>query len=128
VVHPLAIAIRWTGLIAVVMAADMTNFASAQTIVDPQTRCAQLVAFYDRYGRSRSLNSDGGRNHTRISANIDCERGQYEKGIAIMEDLLRRKAFDVPPPAPPSSVPPLESPEYGASIDGPFYLRARATA
>jgi hypothetical protein len=122
--HPIAIAIRWTGLIAVVMAADMTHSASAQTIVDPQARCAQLVAFYDRYGRSRSLNSDGGRNHTRIGANIDCERGLYEKGIAIMEDLLRRKAFDVPPPAPPSSVPPLESPEYGASLDRPVYLRA----
>jgi hypothetical protein len=102
----------------------MTNFASAQTTVDLQARCAQLVAFYDRYGRSRSLNSDGGRNHTRIAANIDCERGHYEKGIAIMEDLLRRKAFDVPPPAPPSSVPPLESPEYGASLERPSYLRA----
>ncbi len=106
------------------MAAHMANLALAQTTVDPAARCAQLVAFYDRYGRSRSLNSDGGRNHTRIGANIDCERGHYEKGIAIMEDLLRRKAFDVPPPAPPSSVPPLESPEYGASLDRPFYLRA----
>jgi hypothetical protein len=122
-VHPLIIPIRWTGAIAVVLAADMANLALAQTTVDPQARCAQLVAFYDRYGRSRSLNSDGARNHTRIGANIDCERGHYEKGIAIMGDLLRRKAFDVPSPALPSSVPPLESPEYGASIDGPSYLR-----
>jgi hypothetical protein len=115
--------IRWTGKIAAVVAAHMANLALAQTAVDPAARCAQLVAFYDRYGRSRSLNSDGGRNHTRIGANIDCERGHYEKGIAIMEDLLRKKAFDVPPPAPPSSVPPLESPEYGASLDRSLYLR-----
>jgi hypothetical protein len=120
--------IRWTGVIAAVMAAHMANLALAQTTVDPAARCAQLVAFYDRYGRSRSLNSDGGRNHTRIGANIDCERGHYEKGIAIMEDLLRRKAFDVPPPAPPSSVPPLESPEYGASLDRSLYLRSLAGA
>ena len=120
--------IRWTGMIAAVVAAHMANLALAQTAVDPAARCAQLVAFYDRYGRSRSLNSDGGRNHTRIGANIDCERGLYEKGIAIMEDLLRRKAFDVPPPAPPSSVPPLESPEYGASLDRSLYLRPLAGA
>ena len=30
-----------------------------------------------------------------------------------MEDLLRKKAFTVPPPALPETVPPLESPEYG---------------
>jgi hypothetical protein len=120
--------IRWTGKIAAVVAAHMANLALAQTAVDPAARCAQLVAFYDRYGRSRSLNSDGGRNHTRIGANIDCERGHYEKGIAIMEDLLRKKAFDVPPPAPPSSVPPLESPEYGASLDRSLYLRPLAGA
>ena len=64
------------------------------------------------YGRGRSLNSDGARNHTRISANLDCERGQYEKGIAVMEDLLRKKAFAVP--APTDVVPTLKSPEYGS--------------
>jgi hypothetical protein len=85
--------------------------AAAQTRAELAARCTQLVAFYDYYGRSRSLNSDGARNHTRISANIDCERGEYEKGIAVMEDLLRKKAFSVPPPT--YSVPPLESPEYG---------------
>ena len=85
--------------------------ASAQPTL--AERCTQLIRFFDRYGVSRSLNSDGRRNHTRIGAEIDCERGQYEKGIAIMENLLRNKAFDVPPPAPPITVPPLESPEYG---------------
>jgi len=41
--------IRWTGVIAAVMAAHMANLALAQTTVDPAARCAQLVAFYDRY-------------------------------------------------------------------------------
>jgi len=84
-----------------------------QATVSPAARCAQLVAFYDRYGVGRSSNSDGRRNHTRIGAELDCQRGDYQKGIAIMEDLLRRKAFDVPPPAQPETVPPLEAPEYG---------------
>ena len=85
--------------------------AAAQTTENLAARCAQLIAFYDRYGVGRSNNSDGRRNHTRKRAGFYCERGQYEKGIAIMEDLLRKKAFDVPPP--PAAVPPLEAPEYG---------------
>ncbi len=85
----------------------------AQATVDPAARCVQLVSFYDRFGASRSNNSDGRRNHTRIRAELCCQRGNYEKGIAIMEELLRNKAFTVPAPAQPQTVPPLESPEYG---------------
>jgi hypothetical protein len=95
----------------VTVLAEGVGHAAAQTRAQLADRCAQLVAFYDYYGRSRSNNSDGGRNHTRISAHIDCERGDYEKGIALMEDLLRKKAFDVPPPR--YTAPTLESPEYG---------------
>ena len=77
--------------------------ASAQTpkqgtAQTPKARCAQLIAAYDRHGSGRSANSDGFRNHTRIGAAIDCERGNYEQGIKEMEDLLRRKKFTVPPP------------------------------
>ena len=85
----------------------------AQATVSPAARCAQLVAYYDRYGVGRSLNSDGRRNHTRILADLYCQEGNTDKGIAMMEKLLRDKAFTVPPPAQPETVPPLESPEYG---------------
>jgi hypothetical protein len=95
-------------IVALVVAAQL-----AQATVSPAARCAQLVAFYDRFGVSRSTNSDGRRNHTRIRADLCCQRGNYEKGIAIMEELLRNKAFTVPPPSQPETVPPLESPEYG---------------
>jgi hypothetical protein len=95
-------------IVALLVAAQL-----AQATVNPAVRCAQLVAFYDRYGVGRSTNSDGRRNHTRVAAELDCQRGDYRKGIATMEDLLRRKAFAVPPPAQPETVPPLESPEYG---------------
>jgi hypothetical protein len=74
--------------------------ASSQTTSDLKARCQQLIAFYDRYGVGRSLNSDGRRNHTRIGAEIDCRNGDYAKGIATMEQLLKAKAFTPPPPGP----------------------------
>ena len=95
-------------IVALLVAAQL-----AQATVSPAARCAQLVSYYDRYGVGRSNNSDGRRNHTRIAAEFDCQRGDYQKGIAIMEDLLRKKAFTVPPPAVPETVAPLEAPEYG---------------
>jgi hypothetical protein len=63
-----------------------------------KNRCAQLVAFFDRYGVSRSENSDGPRNHTRIGAAIACERHHYRACIDTMAALLVRKAFEVPKP------------------------------
>jgi len=88
---------RSTFALAVVLTACMANSALAQTPSDLKARCDQLTSYYDRYGVSRSENSDGLRNHTRIAAGIDCERGQYEKGISAMEALLKAKNFDVPP-------------------------------
>ena len=92
--------LRSTFVTAVILAAGFANSASAQTSPDPdlKTRCTQLTSFYDRYGASRSENSDGARNPTRIAAGIDCDEGHYEKGIAAMEALLKAKRFDVPPP------------------------------
>ena len=82
---------------AIVLAAGMANSAVAQTPTDLKARCDQLISFYDRYGVGRSENSDGARNHTRIAACLECQEGHYEKGIAEMEALLKRKSFDVPP-------------------------------
>jgi hypothetical protein len=111
-------------IIALLVAAQISGPALAQADVSPASRCAQLIAFYDRYAVGRSADSDGRRNHTRIGAEFDCQRGDYQKGIAIMEDQLRRRGFAVPAPAPPVSVPPLESPEYGARPDDQGDLRA----
>lgn len=61
-----------------------------------KARCAQLVAFYDRWGVGRGENSDGPRNHTRIGAAIECGNGNYRYGIDTMSSLIARKAFDVP--------------------------------
>jgi hypothetical protein len=82
---------------AIVLSASLANPAFAQTQPDAKTRCDQLVSYYDRYGAGRGENSDGARNHTRVGAGIDCQRGEYDKGIAAMEALLKNKALDVPP-------------------------------
>src|SRR5882762_2210543 len=89
-----AILVR-TSLLAMVV---FTGAGSAlgQTNEDLKARCDQLVAYYDYYNVSRSENSDGRRNHTRIGAEIDCGRGNYEVGIKAMEGLLIAKNFTVP--------------------------------
>lgn len=74
--------------------------ALAQSDQALKARCSQLIAYYDRFGVGRSTNSDGRRNHTRISAEIDCNRGLYAQGIAVMERLLVAKKFTPPPPGP----------------------------
>jgi hypothetical protein len=74
------------------------NAATAPNNADLKARCDQLISMYDRYGVGRSENSDGARNHTRIGAGIDCANGHAAEGVAAMEDLLKRKKFDAPPP------------------------------
>jgi len=89
---------------AVVAAAGLMSSAIAQNSAavpsnaDLKARCDQLISLYDRYGASRSENSDGARNHTRIGAGIDCQEGRHAEGVAAMETLLKRKHFEVPPP------------------------------
>jgi hypothetical protein len=84
---------------AALLAGLIAPLATASLASDLKARCDQLVAYFDRYGSGRGEHSDGARNMTRISAVIDCDRGQYQQGIATMEDLLRRKKFTIPPPA-----------------------------
>ena len=74
------------------------NSATAPNNADLKARCDQLISMYDRYGASRSENSDGARNHTRIGAGIDCANGHAAEGVAAMEELLKDKKFEAPPP------------------------------
>jgi hypothetical protein len=84
--------------ISVALIAEMLTRASAQTRPDLKARCAQLLAYYDRYGSGRGEHSDGARNMTRLGAGVDCAEGRYEQGIRAMEKLLKSKKFSVPPP------------------------------
>lgn len=68
-------------------------------------RCAQLVAYFDRYAVGRGEDSDGPRNHTRIGAAIECSRGNYERGIRTMTILLKNKRIDIIAPGTPALEP-----------------------
>src|SRR5215475_12725540 len=92
--------VRSSLVLAIALSAGIATSASAQSsnsaTPNLKARCDQLISYYDRYGAGRSENSDGLRNHTRIGAGIDCQNGQYDKGINAMEALLKNKGFDVP--------------------------------
>jgi hypothetical protein len=89
-----------------VLIANTATVAVAQSASDLKARCNQLMSFYDWYSASRSENTDGARHHERMRAGMECGSGDYQGGIARMEDLLRRKNFDVPPPTAVAQVPP----------------------
>ena len=82
----------------IVVAVAVIDFeAAAQPSPDPKARCAQLLAYWDRYGARRGEGGSGP-NMTRMGAGIDCEKGRYDSGIKAMEDLLKQNRFTVPPP------------------------------
>jgi hypothetical protein len=105
--------VRLATLVAVALTATATTSVFAQpgpqpspgTSQTPKARCSQLLSFYDWYGASRSENTDGARHHERMRAGMECERGDYQAGIARMEDLLQRKNFSLPPPTGVAQVP-----------------------
>ena len=88
--------LRSTFAFAIVLTAGAATSAFAQTSSDAKARCDQLISHYDRYGAGLFQSSDGYRNHTRIAAGIDCQRGDYDKGISAMEALLKNKNLDAP--------------------------------
>lgn len=64
-----------------------------------KARCDQLIKYFDYYGQSRGEGvSDGARNMTRIGAQSDCDKGDYQTGITILETLLREKRMGIPEP------------------------------
>ena len=69
---------------------------SAEAQTDKAARCAELGALYDRYAGRRSEGS-GGPNLDRAGAALDCQKGQYDRGIKTLEGLLQRNAITVPP-------------------------------
>ena len=123
-----------TGALAVVLAAGVASAQTVSALPSPQTdlqtpakiakpmtpqrtawlkkRCSQLVAVFDYYNVSRGENSDGPRNHRRIGAVIECERGNYRYGIDTMAALMVNKAEEIPKPDTPALEPEdTESPD-----------------
>ena len=67
-----------------------------QTNEQLAARCAELGAIYDRYNTRRGEGS-GGPDMIRLGAGIDCQKGQYQRGIKALEDLLQRNRIAIPP-------------------------------
>ena len=107
--------VRSTMMLAVVLTAGSALPAFAQSPTTSKARCSQLMTFFDWYGASRSENSDGARNHVRIAAGLDCQSGRTAEGVAAMEDLLRRKHFDVPAQPTFAASPMERTPETAAA-------------
>jgi hypothetical protein len=73
---------------------------AAEPVADAaaKRRCNELMAFYDRWGATKTPdNSDGARNHNRIAAEFDCKRGDYAAGIAKMESQIHNRLRMDPP-------------------------------
>ena len=80
-------------LVAVAVAAP----AAFAQVSPSKARCDQLIKYFDYYGQSRGEGvTDGARNMTRIGARVDCDKGDYASGIALMEKLLRDKRMGIP--------------------------------
>ena len=102
---------------AIVLVSNTMTPAFGQSSPSLKARCGQLMTFFDWYGASRSENTDGARNHTRIAADLDCQSGKAAEGVAAMEYLLRRKKFDVPPaPAGMAAMPMERAPDTAAAV------------
>ncbi|WP_425065783.1 hypothetical protein [Reyranella sp.] len=93
--HSLLVPSIFLLLVAAAIAAPV---AFAQ-VPPSKARCDQLIKYFDYYGQSRGEGStDGARNMIRIGARSDCDKGDYETGIALIEKLLRDKKMGIPGP------------------------------
>lgn len=88
-------------MLSVLLVLTAQSLPSANDDARLRARCSQLISYFDRYGHTRSAHSDGRRNLTRLGAEVDCRNGQFAKGIATMENLIRSKNFTLPPGAIP---------------------------
>jgi len=115
----LCIAAPASGLVMPAQAQPYVNQAQIPPTESPKAYCTRLTSFYDWFGASRSENTDGSRNMTRIEAGIECDRGNYVAGITAMENLMREKKF-VPPAEPSSLAQARQQPQERQFARGPL--------
>ena len=84
-------------LLLLLVAAAVAAPAAFAQVSPSKARCDQLIKYCDYYGQSRGEGvTDDARNMTRIGARVDCDKGDYASGIALMEKLLRDKRMGIP--------------------------------
>lgn len=89
----MARSLAWQGMIVVVMTAGAAD-AAAQDM----RRCEQLAAYYDRYG---GRVSEGRMPVGRIERELgyqECRKGNFDGGVRLLEDAIRKSGYNVPPP------------------------------
>src|SRR5262249_20317408 len=64
--------------------------------------CSGLISLFDKYTASRSESSDGGRNLSRVAAEIECDKEDCDDCSIPMPRMLRGK--NIAPPAPPTEL------------------------
>jgi hypothetical protein len=62
-----------------------------------EARCDQLFPLADR-AASRRGEGGSGPNLAVQGPGVDCSKGRYEQGIAVLEKVLRSQGYTVPPP------------------------------
>jgi hypothetical protein len=72
-------------------------FASGAQDDKLRARCDQLYPLADR-AVSRRGKGGSGPNLTVQGAWVDCSKGRYEQGIAVLEKVLRGQGYTLPPP------------------------------
>jgi hypothetical protein len=80
----------------VALTAEIVPDGTASAQPDLKARCSQMVSYYTRYGSSRGEDTDGNRDFIRIGAELDCQKGRYEKGIDALETLMKGKNWSLP--------------------------------
>lgn len=82
------------GLCAVPFAADAQDATRDDKL---RARCDQLYVLADR-AMSRRHRGGSGPNLTVQGAAVDCWKGRYEQGIAVLEKVLQGQGYTLPPP------------------------------
>jgi hypothetical protein len=92
--HPLA---RLAACAAIVVAAASACSTAPPPSPELMARCAKLYGLWFRYEQHATYHHTGQRARAELAL-YDCQKGNYEPGIAELERLLRRGKFPVPPP------------------------------
>jgi hypothetical protein len=91
---------RRVGVLVMVLVIAMPFVAFGQQAeMEPKTRCAQLLAYWDQRSASKGEGASGS-DMARKAAGLDCDNRRYADGIKRMEDLLRQNRYPVPAPQP----------------------------
>ncbi len=91
--------VRTAALASVLAIGTPATVIAQPAEMEPRTRCAQLLAYWDQRSASKGEGATGS-DMTRKAAGLDCDNRRYADGIKRMEDLLRQNRYPVPPPQP----------------------------